>query len=175
MQEEYERYYALLGVTKHAGKDEIKFAYRQAVKKWHPDIRGESEKAFASEMLKKLNIAYHALSSYLPAEDEDTEEEKNPFEEEIQYNHIRSLLNRGKLAEADALLNSSMTRDGQWFYLKGLIKARLDSAGAEEFLQTAVSCEPQNWEYQRELRYVQKKPKGVWHSIIKFIDDAFDI
>ena len=53
-------YYETLGINKGAGADEIKKAYRQMAKKYHPDMNpGNAE---AEQMFKEVNEAYAVLS-----------------------------------------------------------------------------------------------------------------
>lgn len=56
-----ERYYAILGLEKCAGAEDIKKAYRQLSMKYHPDkVRhlGEEFRAIAEEKMKEINGAY---------------------------------------------------------------------------------------------------------------------
>lgn len=63
--EDKTKYYEILGVSKNAGKDEIKKAYRELVKQHHPDKftnATEKEKEYHENKLKEINEAYEKLS-----------------------------------------------------------------------------------------------------------------
>jgi uncharacterized membrane protein YkvA (DUF1232 family) len=53
-------YYELLDVDKKAEPEEIKHAYREKLKDWHPD-KNPDRRDEAEEMTKTLNIAYDVL------------------------------------------------------------------------------------------------------------------
>ena len=53
-------YYEVLGVSKGASDDEIKKAYRQTAKKYHPDLNPDDKEAEAK--FKECNEAYEVLS-----------------------------------------------------------------------------------------------------------------
>jgi curved DNA-binding protein len=54
----YKDYYAILGVERGAGADDIKKAYRKLAQKHHPDV---SKEAGAEEKFKEIAEAYQAL------------------------------------------------------------------------------------------------------------------
>lgn len=57
----FKNYYKILDLeTSHVSIDEIKIAYRQAVKKYHPDLNVGDE--LAEERIKDINEAYKTLS-----------------------------------------------------------------------------------------------------------------
>lgn len=56
-----ENFYALFGVSPKATREDIKIAYRNKLKEWHPDKNPERNEE-AEEMTKILNQAYSILS-----------------------------------------------------------------------------------------------------------------
>ena len=58
----YPQYYKDLGVKETASMDEIKQAYRELAKKYHPDANNGDKKS--EEKLKKVNEAYAVLKDY---------------------------------------------------------------------------------------------------------------
>lgn len=66
-------YYEVLGVKKTASQQEIKKAYKNLVKKYHPDIY-KGDKNFAQKKTAEINVAYETLSN---------PETKQAYDEEI--------------------------------------------------------------------------------------------
>lgn len=54
----YKDYYAVMGVARDAGQDDIKKAYRKLARKYHPDV---SKEAGAEEKFKEIGEAYEVL------------------------------------------------------------------------------------------------------------------
>ena len=55
-------YYKILGLTNNkASLDEIKIAYRDMAKKYHPDVNGNNRQA--EEIFKDIGEAYNTLSN----------------------------------------------------------------------------------------------------------------
>ena len=61
MAEQKRDYYEVLGVSKTATADELKKAYRQLAKKYHPDAN-PNNKQEAEAKFKEVNEAYETLS-----------------------------------------------------------------------------------------------------------------
>ncbi len=66
-------YYEILGVSKNATQEEIKEAYKELIKKYHPDVY-QGDKTFAEKKTKEINNAYDILSN---------QEKKAEYDEEI--------------------------------------------------------------------------------------------
>ena len=68
-------YYDILGVNKNASDDEIKKAYRNLAKKYHPDLNpGNAE---AAEKLKEVNQAFSVLSDKTKKQNYDSYGDEN--------------------------------------------------------------------------------------------------
>ncbi len=100
-------YYELLGVDSKAGTQEVKQAYLNQVKRWHPD-KNPDRTAEAEEKTKVLNQAYHILG--------DAERRKNydrmlrftrgkDFDEFINDEAIRNKINKAYPALKKVLEN----------------------------------------------------------------------
>lgn len=100
-------YYELLGIDSKAGTQEVKQAYLNHVKRWHPD-KNPDRTAEAEEKTKVLNQAYHILG--------DAERRKNydrmlrftrgkDFAEFINDDAIRNKINKAYPALKKVLEN----------------------------------------------------------------------
>lgn len=63
----HDSHFEILGVSRHATRQEIKKAYYRQIKKWHPDkFQHEPEKfSKALEKSKQINEAYRLLENYI--------------------------------------------------------------------------------------------------------------
>jgi DnaJ-class molecular chaperone with C-terminal Zn finger domain len=171
--------YEVLGVSRPATDSEIKTAYRELVKKYHPDNYSNNPLAdLASEKMKEINEAYDAItrarsgqSGYQSGNSQGTYQGayQSGYQSGYQsygsyrdsnssgsYAQVRSYINANQLDAAESLLNTAANRDAEWYYLKGSIAYRrgwLDEA--RQNYQAACAMMPGNYEYQNALRTVQ--------------------
>lgn len=162
--------YEVLGVSRTASENEIKTAYRDLVKKYHPDNYANNPLAdLASEKMKEINEAYDAIArarasssayqsggSYQGGGSHSYNYGYQSGGASNPYAQVRSYINANQLDAADSMLNTAPTRDGEWYFLKGTIAYRrgwLDEA--RQHYQTACAMVPTNYEYQNALRTVQ--------------------
>ncbi len=94
-------YFDVLGVNRHSTKDEIKQAYRNLIKKWHPDKFSNKEVAIpeATEKSKLIIEAYNVLKNYEPTKlkspnvyptTEKPKKKKNNVRHDIIKTRVRS-------------------------------------------------------------------------------------
>ena len=77
--------YEVLGIREGASEEEIKKAYREQVKKYHPDQYQDNPlSSLAEEKLKELNEAYDYLMK-----------NASPRKESASYNNSRNWNNQG--------------------------------------------------------------------------------
>lgn len=78
-----ETLYDVLEVSRKASKEVIDKAYRTLAKKYHPDLQTPENRAYAEEMMKKINEAYDILSN----EEKRSEYDRKLEEQEAQNIH----------------------------------------------------------------------------------------
>ncbi|HWR62324.1 MAG TPA: DnaJ domain-containing protein [Clostridia bacterium] len=157
--------YEVLGIREGASADEIKRAYKELVRKYHPDqYQNNPLSDLAEEKLKEINQAYDYLMKKYRQNGNDgnyTRQEepgyRNSREDSSRsyYDQARSYINMGNVAAAEQILNGVSSRGGEWYYLKGLIFMRRGWYNeAVTHLKTAVDMEPSNYEFRDALNRV---------------------
>ena len=158
--------YKVLGVSQSATDAEIKTAYRNLAKKYHPDkYQGHDLADLAGERLKEINEAYDMIQkqrqqggSYSYTGSSST---GGSYSGSPQFNDIRMAIQRGDLTRADAMLDAMGNRTAEWHYLKGMVllkKGWYD--GARQHFSTAAGMEPGNVEYANAYNTVNRSAGG---------------
>lgn len=150
--------YEVLGVNPNDDEETIKKAYRNLVKKYHPDRYVNSPMAdMATEKLKEINEAYDMLTNKKTSQGSGgayggrKQYKQYGGEYAFGFDGVRMLIRMGRLAEAEAML-SRLEKNSQWYYLMGLIyinRGWYDKG--KSFVETAVGMEPDNAEYKATL------------------------
>ena len=169
--------YQVLGVPSTATDEEVKKAYRDLARKYHPDNYHDNPLAdLAQERMKEINEAYEAVQSQRKAARAggysggycgyQAGYQSGYQSGGSRYQRIRMAISQGNLNLAEELLNAMTDHDAEWSFLKGAICYRrgwLDEA--RRYYQNAVNMDPDNQEYQRALdiaegRSTAYRPEG---------------
>lgn len=156
--------YSILGVSPGAGDDEIKRAYRELARKYHPDNYQDNPLAdLAEEKMKEVNEAYDAINrqrsggggasggaAYQSQSGYQTQSyqsvQADPF-----FMKVRQCIQAGNLEAAERMLTQEATvKNAEWYFLMGAVCYRrgwLDEA--RQNYQMATQMEPANMEYRQ--------------------------
>ena len=160
--------YSVLGVKPDASDEEIKRAYRELARKYHPDNYQNNPLAdLAEEKMKEIHEAYDSItrmrsgggnggSAY-----QGQSAYRGGYQQQQQYSggssgslysQVRQAINMGDISRAEQLLRSAPAQDAEWHFLSGSIAYRkgwLDEA--TQHFQMACNMDPSNGEYRQAL------------------------
>lgn len=160
--------YEILGVSRNASKDEVKKAYRELAKKYHPDVHTNNPLSdLAEEKFKEVQSAYEEIMdniergtssnqytgprAYNPNSDQRSQGQQGGY----NYGNIRIMVQNGDLRNARRALDSIALKTGEWYYISGLVYAKFGNAEqALKDLATACEMEPNNLEYKTAFQQV---------------------
>ncbi len=162
--------YAVLGVSPNASDEEIKRAYRELARKYHPDNYQDNPLAdLAQEKMKEINEAYDMITkgragSWNGAKSSGGGAYNGGAGSGSGiYAEIRNAINIGNIAQAEALLNSISNRNAEWYFLMGSVcyrKGWLDEA--RRYYQSAANMDPNNLEYRQALNFMNMGARNAY-------------
>ena len=180
--------YEVLGVSPDAGDDEIKRAYRDLARKYHPDNNQNNPLAdLAEEKMKEINQAYDAITKGRTGgsgggyTSQSYSYGGSAYQQQRQsaggnvFAQVRQAVNRNDLDGAEQLLQGVPSRNGEWYFLMGSIAYRrgwLDEA--RQNYQIAVRMDPNNMEYRQALGMMQRGGYGYQPDMAGTNCDAMD-
>lgn len=156
--------YKVLGVSPNATDQQVKEAYRELAKKYHPDAYADNSLAdLASEKMKEINEAYDTIMNMRRSGNNQGNRYGSSSSGASQFADIRRLINENRTVEAEELLDGipPQSRDAEWHFLKGSIqykKGYLDSAYT--YFSTACRMNPTNAEYAAALNTLNYQRMG---------------
>lgn len=146
--------YKVLGVDPKASDDEIKKAYRELAKKYHPDNYANNPLSdLAAEKMKEINEAYDKITNDRKNGYNGTYSSgsTNTSRTSTGFSQVRQYIFGGNYAQAEAILDSTpiQARNAEWNYLKGCIAMKKQYiTQAHSYLQRACTMDPTNDEYR---------------------------
>ncbi len=170
--------YKILNISPSATDEEVKKAYRDMAKKYHPDRYADSPLAeTASEKMKQINEAYEQINEERGKKKKSSSSSSrrsssaygyggyNAYggSRQTRFPNIRALIQSGRYREAEDMLNSvtSTERDAEWYYLMGVTSYRSGSLErAYNYFETACELDPYNIEYRSFFDSVKNQRSG---------------
>lgn len=148
--------YAVLGVSKNATDDEVKNAYRELARKYHPDNYADNPLSdLAGEKMKEINEAYDSIMAERRAGKTSGGAYTGNTGAASSFPDVRNLINQGRLEQAQEVLDGvpPQSRDAEWYFLNGTVLYRrgwFDQAFTS--FSTASRMDPNNPEYRNAVQ-----------------------
>ena len=162
--------YSVLGVSPNASDEEIKKAYRELARKYHPDNYQNNPLAdLAEEKMKEINEAYETITKQRSGGGGSYQRPSGGYGGQsygggYQYSHqqsgsanptyaaIRNLINSGDLGTAERLLNEVPQKNGEVvFPFPAASPTGRWMDDARQNFWTACNMDPSNMEYRQAM------------------------
>ncbi len=170
--------YKVLNVSRDATDDEIKKAYRELARKYHPDNYQDSNLAdLAEEKMKEVNEAYDLIQKERSGKGGAYGSSYNGYNTgynsgyntyggttDVRFAEIRNMINARRYSEAEIRLDSmsAADRNAEWNFLKGCVLAqRGHFFDAQRYIETACYMDPSNMEY-RAMKAQMSRSAGAY-------------
>ena len=173
--------YEVLGVPHGASEDQIKKAYRELARKYHPDNYANNPLAdLAQEKMKEINAAYEEIAKMRSGGrsggtsggygnyrgstggyQQQYSSQSSSGSSVLQQ--VRIAINTGNISRAEALLANYSDHNAEWNFLRGAVCYRrgwMDEA--KRYYQTACQMDPGNAEYRQALEFMERGTQSAY-------------
>ena len=146
--------YEVLNIPATASLDEIRAAYRNLARRWHPDrFMAGPERDWANEKMAAINAAYRAC---IDGASQDIGQ--GPLGEREALKRVQALIDDGKYQSARKLLMGFNTSCAEWNYLFGwVLLHQSDTEKALIYLSVAAHQNPGSAKYARALKEARQR------------------
>ena len=157
--------YAVLGVSRDASDEQIKAAYKELARKYHPDNYADNPLSdLAADKMKEINEAYDSIMNSRRGSSSGAKGSGYNKNAPSDFPEIRSLINSGRLEQAQELLDGvpPSGRNAEWYFLNGTVLYRrgwFDEAFTS-FVR-AAQMDPSNAEYQSAVNSARRQAGKV--------------
>ena len=174
--------YQILGVSETASDEEVKRAYRELARKYHPDNYHDNPLAdLAQEKMKDINAAYEQITKmrsgaksggYSSAGSSGSYGSYGGYQQQYSsqsssgssvLQQVRIAINTGNISRAEALLANYSDHNAEWNFLRGAVCYRrgwMDEA--KRYYQTACQMDPGNAEYRQALEFMERGTESAY-------------
>lgn len=180
--------YDILGVSKEASEEEIKKAYRNLSRKYHPDANvNNPNRERAEERFKEVQQAYQRImdektnasyaygnryggfgeySNFGGFGSNAGERGSGAYGDDKEFTYLQAAITyvqNGDYQSALRVLSDIENRSGRWYYISAAAnRGAGNQAVALEHIQIAMRMEPGNVEYQRFYSALQNG--SAWYA-----------
>jgi len=164
--------YQVLGVKSDASDDEVKRAYRELARKYHPDNYQDNPLAdLAEEKMKEVNEAYETITRMRSGGGYQKTYSSGGYQYQQQtqtnpvYQRVRQQINAGDLDGAEETLHQIPGGTAEYYFLAGSIAYRrgwLDEA--RQNYNMACQIAPDNLEYRRAANMMNQGGYAYGHQ-----------
>lgn len=168
--------YEILGISENSTDEQVKEAYRNLAKKYHSDnYSGGPLSEIARRKMEGIDDAYDTImltrrgtagagnSGY----GNSNAHGKSYYKAGSQFSDIREKINARRIEDAETLLDGvpELSRDAEWYYLKGMVQHHRGwFDAAEKSYSRACDMDPDNLEYRSAYNNINGGRSGGYKT-----------